>query len=463
MAEDLFIPKLGQTVDEVTLINWFVEDGDKVDFGDPVLEVETDKAIFNVEANAKGFIHIGPFSIGETLSVLTVVATIGEENDVFSPSTESDQHEDDDIEISTHPLSNTVIPNRESREQPLLDTGKVFASPRARKLAREKHVDVALVSPTGGGGVRVMEEDVIAFLHHSPKASPLAISLANEVGLELTGLPGTGPKGKITRDDVTKAVRDKLSSISSSTTKNIQLIDNNEINVGENIPLRSVRKLIFDRMSASVHSTARVTLITEVDATELAAYREQLNKEKTKAWGFKVSYNDLIGMIVTNALVEFPYMNARLSSDENFIEILDDINLGIAVDTDRGLIVPVIRNANLLRLQDFGQKFRELVERTKKKQSTTEDLTGGTFTITNLGSYEIDAFTPVINLPEAAILGIGRIQDKVVPYRREITVRKIVTLSLVFDHRLIDGAPASRFLQYIKDKIENTSTAILHA
>ena len=127
MAEDLFIPKLGQTVDEVTLINWFVEDGDKVDFGDPVLEVETDKAIFNVEANAKGFIHIGPFSIGETLSVLTVVATIGEENDVFSPSTESDQHEDDDIEISTHPLSNTVIPNRESREQPLLDTGKLWS------------------------------------------------------------------------------------------------------------------------------------------------------------------------------------------------------------------------------------------------------------------------------------------------------------------------------------------------
>lgn len=457
MAEELFIPKLGQTVDEVTLINWLVEEGDKVEFGDPVLEVETDKAVFNVEANAKGFIHLGPYSVGETLPVLTVVATIGAEDDTFSPGTAESQPDSKDTQGAPQQPVKSSTPDQESSKKPSFKTGKVFASPRARKLAGEKKVDLALVPSTGGGGVRVIEDDVIAFLRQAPKATPIAQALAEEVGLELAGLVGTGPKGIIIRDDVITAIREKLSAAPTTLTNKIQQPQDDGVGVREHIPLRSVRKLIFDRMAASVHSTARVTLVTEVDVTDLAAYREQLNKDASQSSSFKVSYNDLIGLITARTLAAFPYMNARLSSDGNAIEILDAINLGVAVDTQRGLVVPVLKNANLLSIHDFGIRLRELVERARSGKSTTEDLTGGTFTITNLGNFGVDAFTPVINLPEVAILGIGRIQDQVVPYQGEVAIRKRVTLSLVFDHRVVDGAPASRFLQAVSDHIEHAS------
>ena len=152
------------------------------------------------------------------------------------------------------------------------------------------------------------------------------------------------------------------------------------------------------------------------------------------------------------ALRKFPYMNARLAPDA--IELLGHVNIGMAVDTERGLLVPVIRDADQKSLRQFGAEFRALVERARNGRSLPDDLSGGTFTITNLGMYDVDAFTPVINLPEAAILGVGRIAPKVVPRGDEIAVRQMWTLSLVFDHRLVDGAPAARFLQYIKQLIE---------
>jgi pyruvate dehydrogenase E2 component (dihydrolipoamide acetyltransferase) len=153
-------------------------------------------------------------------------------------------------------------------------------------------------------------------------------------------------------------------------------------------------------------------------------------------------------------LGKYPYMNARLSANADSIELLGPIHIGQAVDTERGLLVPVIRNANLKSLRQLGAEFREQAERARKGRSLLEELSGGTFTITNLGMYEVDAFTPVINLPEVAILGVGRIAPKVVPYHGEVAVRSMLTLSLVFDHRLVDGAPAARFLQYIKQVIE---------
>jgi pyruvate dehydrogenase E2 component (dihydrolipoamide acetyltransferase) len=158
---------------------------------------------------------------------------------------------------------------------------------------------------------------------------------------------------------------------------------------------------------------------------------------------------------VARALREFPYMNARLSDDGEAIERLPVVNLGMAVDTERGLLVPVIRDADQKGLRAFGTEFRVLVERARAGKATPEDLSGGTFTITNLGMHEIDAFTPIINLPEAAILGVGRIQAKPVVQAGEIVVRQMWTLSLVFDHRVVDGAPAARFLQQIKQLVEN--------
>ena len=207
-------------------------------------------------------------------------------------------------------------------------------------------------------------------------------------------------------------------------------------------------------MAESVHTTARVTLVTEVDATELVALREQLKARYQKDWGFAPGYNDLLAMIVSNALRQFPYMNARFSADGQAIEYLKPVNVGLAVDTDRGLMVTVVLDTDKKGLQEIGGQFRELVNRARSGKATTEDLSGSTFTITSLGIFRVDAFTPVINLPEAAILGVGRIIDKPVVKAGAIVARKMLTLSLVFDHRLTDGAPAARFLDYLCELIE---------
>jgi pyruvate dehydrogenase E2 component (dihydrolipoamide acetyltransferase) len=221
------------------------------------------------------------------------------------------------------------------------------------------------------------------------------------------------------------------------------------------MPVTGLRRIIGERMATSVHTAARVTLVTEADATALVEARGDLTAAVTEEWGFAPSYNDLLGIIAARALREFPYMNARLSADGTAIERLPEVNLGIAVDTERGLLVPVIRNADQKGLRAFGTEFRLLSERARAGNALPDDLSGGTFTITNLGMYEIDAFTPIINLPEAAILGIGRIQAKAVVRDGDVVSRQMCTLSLAFDHRLVDGAPAARFLQRIKRLVEH--------
>lgn len=190
----------------------------------------------------------------------------------------------------------------------------------------------------------------------------------------------------------------------------------------------------------------------EVDATEFANARERLKSKVTEAWGFAPGYNDLLAKIVAVALRRFPYMNARLAPDA--IEIMSHVNIGMAVDTERGLLVPVIRDVDQKNLRQFGDEFRSLAEKARNGRSLPDELSGGTFTITSLGSYEIDAFTPVINLPEAAILGVGRIAPKPLALGDQVLIRKMWTLSLVFDHRLVDGAPAAQFLQHVKQLIE---------
>jgi pyruvate dehydrogenase E2 component (dihydrolipoamide acetyltransferase) len=444
MAEEFFIPKLGQTVEEVTLVNWLVEDGTRVSQGQPVLEVETDKAIFPVEANARGVIHIGPYEEGMVLPVLTVVAVIGKPEDKFeikgtelsAPAPESAPAASATPTTGPSPL----FPASGGREKP-------FASPRARKLAAKKDVDLAAVSPTGYGGARVAERDVLAFLAQSPKVTPVAQRMAAESGVDLRTVSGTGPGGRIVKEDISRLTHPE------SPPFNPQLsLPGPQSEILERIPLKGVRAIIAERMAASVHTTARVTLVTEADATEFVAARARIKEKVEQDWGFAPGYIDLLAKIVTAALRRFPYMNARLAQDA--IEILGHVHLGMAVDTERGLLVPVIRDADLKSLRQFGTEFRNLAERARNRNLLPDDLTGGTFTITNLGMYDIDAFTPVINLPEAAILGVGRIAPKVAAYHAEAVIRQMWTLSLVFDHRLTDGAPAARFLQAIKQMVE---------
>jgi len=451
MAVEFFIPKLGQTVEEVTLVKWLVPDGTKVNQGQEIMEVETDKAVFPVEANGKGFLHIGPYEEGQTVPVLTVVAIIGKEDDKFVVSGAASETTPVEAQAETTPETVTA------QETIAQSTGesKVFASPRARKLAADKDVNLSYVTPTGWGGARIAERDVQAYLSQAPKATPLAQRMAADKGIDLHGVSGTGPGGRIIKTDVEHA----LTPAAVTTTVTAAVVTAAPVaaplpaaEVTERIPLKGVRAIIADRMGTSVHTTARVTLMMDIDATEFVAARERIKARVEKDWGFAPGYNDLLARVVATALRKFPYMNARLAPDA--IELLGHVNIGMAVDTERGLLVPVIRDADQKNLREFGSEFRQMVDRARNGRALPDDLSGGSFTITNLGMYDVDAFTPVINLPEAAILGVGRIAPKVVPYKGEVAIRQMWTLSLVFDHRLIDGAPAARFLQYIKQLIE---------
>lgn len=446
MATEFFIPKLGQTVEEVTLVKWLVEDGAKVSQGQEVMEVETDKAVFPVEANGKGIIHIGPYAEGQVVPVLTVVAIIGKAEDKFEVvGTPSATPEVTDAETET---AAALEPSKISSGTPAGET-HIFASPRARKLAGEKNVDLDQVKPTGWGGARIAERDVVSYLSQAPKVTPLAQRIAVDSGVDLRTVAGTGPGGKIVKEDIERAAKPSAAPLAAQAIPAAPLP---QAEVSERIPLKGVRAIIADRMGASVHTTARVTLLMEVDATEFVAARERIKARVSDEWGFAPGYNDLLAKIVAAALRKFPYMNARLAPDA--IELLSQVNIGMAVDTERGLLVPVIRGTDQKSLRQFGAEFRQMVERARNGRSLPDDLSGGTFTITNLGMFDVDAFTPVINMPEAAILGVGRIAPKVVPYKGEVAIRQMWTLSLVFDHRLVDGAPAAKFLQYIKQLVE---------
>jgi pyruvate dehydrogenase E2 component (dihydrolipoamide acetyltransferase) len=317
-------------------------------------------------------------------------------------------------------------------------------------------IDLAWVTGSGPDG-RIVEKDVLRHLSERPKATPMALKAADQLGLEIGKVSGTGVSGRIMKADVTEAA--------SFTATPAEVPPADAVLTGprgpavlpgvETVPVTGLRRIIADRMAASDAATARVTLVTEADATALVETRERLKASVEEEWGFAPGYNDLLALVVARALTEFPYMNARLTADGTAIERLPAVNLGMAVNTARGLLVPVIRNAEQMGLRAFGARFRELIERARAGRLLPDDLSGGTFTITNLGMYDIDAFTPIINPPEAAILGAGRIQPKAVVRGDNIVARQMWTLSLAFDHRLVDGAPAARFLQRIKQLVEN--------
>ncbi len=295
------------------------------------------------------------------------------------------------------------------------------------------------------------EKDVLGYLE-KPSMTPVARKMAADAGLDLSQLAGTGERRRITKADVEVS----LTQVSAPVPYQGSVIPAVET---ETRPLTGLRRIIAERMGASAHTTARVTLTTEVDAVELARVRSLLRDSLESTLGFAVSYNDILVVVVSRALRELPYMNARLT--EGGIRTLSQINVGVAVDTERGLLVPVIRDADRKGIAEIAKAFRELVGRARVGKSTPDDLTGGTFTITNLGMFDIDAFTPIINLPECAILGVGRIQERAVVRAGQICVRQVMVLSLTFDHRVVDGAPAARFLQRIKQLVETPALLLV--
>ena len=216
--------------------------------------------------------------------------------------------------------------------------------------------------------------------------------------------------------------------------------------------MRGVRAIIAERMATSAHTTAAVTLQSIVDATRFVEVRTKLRDALADELGFSVSYNDLLGLIVARCLVEYPYMNVRL--EKAGIRQLTEVNIGVAVDVERGLMVPVVKGVERMGIKELAVAARDLVTRAREGKALPDELTGGSITITNLGMFGVDSFSPIINLPECSILGVGRIRAEPTVVDGQIVARQRMWLSLTFDHRLVDGAPAARFLQAITRYIE---------
>jgi len=328
------------------------------------------------------------------------------------------------------------------------------SSPAARRRARELGVDWMQAHPTGLRG-QIKERDVLEMSRAPAPAvatpqeldcSPVARNMAESFGLDLAEVARMFPSKRIERTDVEQAIR----NIVAGQHAPVQA-QPSSTRAGKRHPISNLRRLIADRMAHSAHDTAPVTLTTEADATELVRLRETLKTDPlTKV---APSYNVLLAKLVAVALVEHHDLNATIEGNE--IINWETVNVGIAVDTERGLVVPVLRNVETKSLQQLAFEAEELLGRASQGKALPDELTGGTFTITNLGIYDIDAFTPIINLPECAVLGVGRLNRKPVVTAGDTTVLcTMLALSLTFDHRLVDGAPAARFLQRVKQFVE---------
>jgi pyruvate dehydrogenase E2 component (dihydrolipoamide acetyltransferase) len=381
------MPKFGLTMREGTIQRFFKAPGDRVNAGEPLYEVETEKVLYEVEAPASGRLAIALFDEGATVECGTAVAVIAEAGE----------------DVATVAARYSQI---KSASQPAHRDSPMTSPPAADRSA----------APSASG-------------RHA--ASPVARKLASELGVDLDKIKGTGPGGRITREDVERAAKSPASPAAGSAPS----IDR--------VAFRGVRRVIGERMHQSLQSSAQITITVEADVTPATEFRARLSRE------FDFSYTDMMIHSVARALMRHPRMNARFNESAAEIVLSASANIGIAVALDEGLIVPVVNRAESKSLREIAVESRALGEKARSGNLKLEDVTGGTFTITNLGMLGIDAFTPILNPGETGILGVGRIVEKPAVYRGEIAKRAMLWLSLTFDHRVLDGAPAAQFLQSV--------------
>ena len=423
------MPKVGLTMTEGSITEWHKREGEFVKKGELLFNFETEKSTLEYESPAEGVLQKILVPLGQVTACYVPVAVIGERI-----------------------------------ERPI--------SPRAKLRAKELGVDVNAVNGSGPESA-VRERDVVAAAEQSRvtshksqvRATPVARRIADELGVDLALLTGTGRNGEITREDVEKTTGGKWQTTEavapqSPTLRQAQdAVSNPSTSSGGSLQsLSPARRVTAQRMAENARTAPHVTLTTEADASALMSAREQVSAEM----GEKLSYNALLVAIVAKALREHPSVNA--SWDESRVISHESVHIGLAVDTPKGLFVPVVKDAGAKSLAQIHRELNDLVSRTLEGNAKLDELRGGTFTITNLGMFEIDTFTPIINLPEAAILGVGRIVKRAVVETApngdahqngdKIVARAMLTLSLSFDHRVVDGAPAAKFLQRIKQLIE---------
>jgi pyruvate dehydrogenase E2 component (dihydrolipoamide acetyltransferase) len=445
MPSNIVMPRLGWTMESGTLVEWFKEDGAAVNAGELLFAVETDKAIQEVEALDSGVLHIPAASpLGEEAPVGALLGYILAPGEAVPASDALTPVVAEAVQVAS---AEPAV----SMKTIVLD-GEPAISPRARRIAGELGVDWIVIAGSGSSG-RIVERDVRAFAatasiretNGKNRANPTVRRLAEERGVDLAAISGSAPGGRVTRSDVESVLAAQARVIGQDSDVSV--------------PMSTVRRLTAQRMTEAARTVAPVTLTTEVDATELVEVRKRLKNESSE---LVPSLTDLLVKLSALALAKHPELNASIDGDS--IVQHAGINIGIAVDGDRGLSAPVVRNADRKTLFAIAAESAELISKARKGSLSPDAMTGGTFTISNLGMFGIDAFTPILNLPECAILGVGRIVAKPVVIddeTDEIAVRRMLTLSLTFDHRIVDGAPAARFLQTLSEMIERPFTWLL--
>lgn len=404
MAYEVQMPKWGLTMKTGKIARWLVAEGGAVAVGQPLLEVETDKITNVVESPAGGVLLQIVSPQGEVVPVMQVIGIIGESGEaVAAPAAQAAGA------VSADSPAPAASGAKGQNAQASTAQGEVRAMPAARKAAKELGVDLATVTGTGRDGV-ITEKDVRA-AHEAAAKAPAPASAA-------PAQPCSAP----------------------------------DADADEVIPMDGLRKLIADNMQASLQNAAQLTVFVEADVTEMVALRDTMLARNKKDPEYRLSFNDIIAFAVCRALRQHPVMNTTLQADG--IHMHRHVNLGIAVSLDTGLIVPNVKNADTYSLEELKAKVRDAASRARKGGLSMDEISGGTFTISNVSMLGVDGFTPILNPPETGILGVGRVVEKPGVFEGQVCVRKMMTLSLTFNHMVTDGGPAMSFLRTLADMLE---------
>jgi pyruvate dehydrogenase E2 component (dihydrolipoyllysine-residue acetyltransferase) len=418
VATEIKLPRLGQGMEAGTIVRWLKSEGEQVEKGEPLYELDTDKVTQEVEADASGVLLKIAVAEGE-VPVGQTIAVIGEEGEQVAapepePEAEAKADESPQEEGSRAPARD------EERER-----GKQASTDGSQQLAGAE-----VPQPARADG-RV-------------KASPLARRIARERGIELSAVRGTGPEGRIVAEDVERAAAAPAVAAVAERTGEV-----------ERVPFTSLRKTIARRMTEAWQAPA-FQISMSADMTRAVELRQLLLERAAE--GVRPSYNDILIKVSASALMRHRDVNARFAGDA--VDLLPSADIGIAVAVPNGLIVPIVRACEVKSIEQIAAESRELVKRTREGKLRQEDLEGGSFTISNLGMYGVEQFTAVLNPPQAAILAVGALEERVVVRDGELEVRPLMTMTLTCDHRALDGATASEFLRTLKDFLEEPGLAL---
>jgi pyruvate dehydrogenase E2 component (dihydrolipoamide acetyltransferase) len=449
MAVEVVLPALGLTVEKGKILAWLKKEGDSVEKGESVYEVEADKVTTEVESPSSGILKKILIPEGIEVPILTVVAVITEQGEalpaqyltVSVQKTKEIEKRGPVQSVSDPEPSVLVIPG----------PGEIKAPPAARQLAKEKGVSLSLIKGSGPGGT-ILLKDVQSFLARGvssgPKvlATPTALRLAEREGISIASVRGTGISGRIMKTDVIEAKTGGSAIPAKSPAVS-------KYKLGQILPMNAVRKVIAKKMVQSKFSAPHIYFFNDVDMEKLLTLREEIVTEFEKSEGVRISVNDFLIKAVALTLREFPLFNSMVSGEE--IRIFPDINVGLAVAMEDGLIVPAIPRADQLGLGEIARCRVDLVDRARKSKLTMEEMERGTFTISSLAQFDITFFTAILNPPQSGILTLGKVEEKPVVRNGQVTIRRMMTEGLSVDHRIIDGAMAAQFLESLKRKLES--------